>query len=425
MAKTSSTKKLSRKMKVWHIVDFRDLYELADDVRKERSGPLRYTKSLVTLSPFCADAESRHFERMRRLKARPKRHLLRSIFEDLKNWVSEKPFGLRGYLVTSEGKAATSEYLAEQLSISVKDLEQALPILEDLGFLERISMNAQPQPKKTKRKPDRTQSKADSAKQTKNAPKKNTKKSERKAQTAAKHAAGHSTAGFPDSAGLSRIETESSCQPSRKDKVKAKNNSKGCAKGKGQEQIEQSFASAKTVREEQEQSAHAPEGATPSERQGQQQDRTAATPATAPGSMNSTEPDAGQAKVIPFAGACPNSDRVSRAGPQTVGAVLSRQQHRYDGEAQAFALAVYEELGLPWDRDGREGRSELGCFAKVFHDGCKGLSTAEIAQIKMKALAHAAQVRKNAKRCRNPSAVWVKKFEGLVQGYQSKKCKAM
>lgn len=412
-------------MKVWHIADFRDLYELTDDVRKGRSGPLRYTKSLVTLSPFCADAESRHFERMRRLKARPERHLLRSIFEDLKNWTAMKPFELRGYLVTSEGKKATNEYLAEQLSISVEDLKQALPILEDLGLLELITMDARPRPKKTKPKPRRTRSKAASAKKTKNTPKKSTKKSKRKVQNAAKRTVKYPTEGLPDSAGLSRNETESPCRPSRKVKMKAKNNSKGCAKGKGQEQIEQSFASAKTIREKQEQSAHAPEGATPSERQGQQQDRTTTTPATAPDSMDPTEPDAGQAKVIPLAGACPNSDRVSRTGPQTVGAVLSRQQHRYDGEAQAFALAVYEELGLSWDRDSREGRSELGCFAKVFHDGCKGISTAEIGQIKVKALAHAAQVRKNAKRCRNPSAVWVKKFEGLVQRYQSKKCKAM
>jgi len=215
ISKQKRTNGSGQRRKVLHVSDFRDLYELTDDVRKERSGPLRFTRSLVTLSPFASDAESRHFERFRRLKAHPERHLLRSILSDIINWTAAKPFGMRGFLVTAEGKTASSEYLAEQLSISVDEIEKALPTLEQLGFIERISMDGQAEPKKPKRKPGGAKVKASSA-----------KKNRGKSTNASKRATETSTKEPPESAGLSRTEPESVCPSSRKDKDKAKDKSK-------------------------------------------------------------------------------------------------------------------------------------------------------------------------------------------------------
>lgn len=77
---TAGKKKNScRDKKAWHITDFRELFELNDDIRKGRPGPLTYTKSVVTVSGLSKEAEVRHFERMRVLKARQERHLLRSV----------------------------------------------------------------------------------------------------------------------------------------------------------------------------------------------------------------------------------------------------------------------------------------------------------------------------------------------------------
>ena len=76
---------------------------------------------------------------MRALKVRPERHLLRSVLADVINWTAAKPFGVRGYLVTAEGIAASREYLAEQISVSIDEIEKALPVLEQLGFLEAFT----------------------------------------------------------------------------------------------------------------------------------------------------------------------------------------------------------------------------------------------------------------------------------------------
>jgi len=207
----------SRATKVWHITDWQDLYELNDDVRKKRSGPLRYVKTLATLSPFCLDAEARYFERLCQLKASPKRHLLRSALEELKTWCATKPFGVRGYLVTAQGKPATYKYLAEQLTMKVSDIEYVVPALGRLGYLERISIDGQAVI---------SLQKTDSAKKPKNVLKKTKQKSRRKAQNGAKHAVECPTNGLPDSAGLGRNGPESSCRPSRKAKTKPKSKSK-------------------------------------------------------------------------------------------------------------------------------------------------------------------------------------------------------
>ena len=131
--------------KAWHITNFRELFELTDDIRKNRPGPLSYTKSQVTLSGLSKEAEIKHFERIRLLKARPERHLLRSVFEDLKNWTGGKHYGPRGYLVTTDGKPASYEYMAAQLEqMNVDDLKRAIPKLAEIGLIERAPFNGSP-----------------------------------------------------------------------------------------------------------------------------------------------------------------------------------------------------------------------------------------------------------------------------------------
>lgn len=157
--KTANEKRRTKKTcpeqsrrKVWRITDWEPLYELADDIRKKRSGPLTYTKSQVTISGLSTAAEVRHYEMMKQLKARPERHLLRSVLEDLTNWTGAKHYGPRGYLVTTENKPPSLDYIAAQLDkLEAKDLEIAMPILEDIGLIEKVIMNGSLEPSGPKR----------------------------------------------------------------------------------------------------------------------------------------------------------------------------------------------------------------------------------------------------------------------------------
>lgn len=138
-------KKNNKTIKVLHITDFESIFEPSDAKRKKQRGPLSFTKSLVTTHFLSKEAEIRYFERIKIIKAHTERHLLRSTFEDLKNWTAGKYLGSRGFLVNADYKPASFAYLANQLDhVPIEDLKKALPILEKFGLLERIVFNGFP-----------------------------------------------------------------------------------------------------------------------------------------------------------------------------------------------------------------------------------------------------------------------------------------
>ncbi|MHC4556053.1 MAG: hypothetical protein ACYS80_01985 [Planctomycetota bacterium] len=378
--------KANRKQKrVWHITDFAELYELADDLRKERSGPLRYTKSLVTLSPFCPDAESRHFERMRRLKARPERHLLRSIFEDLKNWTGSKPYGFRGYLTTAEGKAASSDYLAEQLSVSVDEIEKALPELEQLGFLERIPMSEQPEPKKPKRKTANKKSKTSRSKAAKKQTKKSTQKNKQKTQNATKCTAGCSTEGVPEPAGLSRTEPESVCPPSRKNKNKVK------GKGKGKGKTTSGLTAPGFKRNN----------------NGNGKDNTQ-------GKAN------GQVPCPPTTQPLPSEPRVSDEGGRVTLTARPPESAEISRHGLSYGRRVYLALGYRYCIDSPEAAREIGSFASKHDTVCQRLSAltpTAVDAILSRGLREAAKIAKRPAN-KNPGAVWHTVMDKLAAAAQ-------
>lgn len=143
-----------RGRKVWHITDFREIFELSDDLRKKRPGPLTYTKSPVMLTPLSKEPDIKLWEKLQELKSRPERHLLRSVFEDLKCWAGLKTIKERGYLITTSGQPASYEYIAGQLKMGVDELEKAMLLLEVIGLIERVS-------KKTPDKSGQGRTKAD------------------------------------------------------------------------------------------------------------------------------------------------------------------------------------------------------------------------------------------------------------------------
>ena len=407
-----------RGKKVWHITDFAELYELADDVRKERSGPLRYTKSHVTLSPFCPDAESAYFERMRRLKARPERHLLRSIFEDLKNWTGSKPYGLRGFLVTAEGKAASCEYLAEQLTLSVEDIKQSLPILEQLGFLERTLMNGQAEPKKPERKSARKKSKTGSTKTSKKRNKKSEQRNNGKSKNAVKRTVEHRKEALPESAGMSRNETESVCPPSRKDKNKAKGKSKSKGKGKRKATSGLTAPGCKdntltgSEDEETEKKKRVPKGCKDGRKKTEKIEESTAETAEKPEKPeNPIESEVGSAIGRHAVPRPTRSVYHKRRGPQRIGDIIAARfpDHWSDSEAEAFGWDIVEALGMARDAADLNTRSEWGAFASWFSRVKAAAACtrgAAIGDLRTVGVKKAEYLRRKAKSAKNKSAVW-------------------
>lgn len=372
-----------RKAKVWHITDFAELYELADDIRKKRSGPLRFTRSLVTLSPFASDAESRHFERMRCLRARPERHLLRSVFEDLKNWVAAKPFGMRGFLVTAEGKAAGCDYLAQQLMLSVDDLKQALPVLERLGFLERIPMDWQPEPRP---KRPRTRGKTGSAKTSKKPGKKSEQKNRGNSKTAAKRTAGHSTKGLPESAGSSRNEPESVCPPSRKD------NDKGKSKVKDNQKATSGLTAPGCKKNN--------NGNDKDDPQGKSNEQAPGPPTNPPLPSVPQESEAGGCRVTQFTGP-PVTAEISRHG-------------------LAYGRRLYIALGYRYDIDSPEAAREIASFGSKhdkLYQRLSALSPPAVDAVLSRGLREAAKIAKRPAN-KNKGAVWHTVMDKLADAQQ-------
>jgi len=380
--------------KVWHITDFQDLFELSDDVRKGRSGPLRYTKSIVTLSPFAPDGEARHFERMCLLKSRPERHLLRSTFEDLKNWTSAKQFGPRGFLVTSDGKPAGHEYLAAQLGLSAADIKQALPILEALGFLERIPLNGQLEPTASKRKKR-------SAKKRKKTASKGTQKKARESQNATKGTGESSTEALPDSAVSIRNGPERSGNSLRKAKSKSK------AKGKEKQKAPDGLT-AKGNKEKEKRLAV---------EQGQSQEAAPsvgqAEPQAEPFKPHLSDASGGDARVIPIH---PPGGSVKSHTERSGGHIhhAGTDYNRFDVQ---YGTKVFRTLGYQYAIDSIEAIREITAFASAWHKALERMSGApppEIDKLGARLITEARKIARRRNKNRNPGAVWCTVLDRIV-----------
>ena len=403
-AKAGSARKPGRNEKTWHICDFQDLFELSDDVRKSRTGPLRYVKSICCLSPFAPDAETRHFERMRLLKSRPERHLLRSLLQDLTDWTAIKSFKLRGYLVTSESRPATPDYLSAQLNLTLEDIKRGLSILEQLGFLERIPMNGQQESEPVKRK------KANS-KKSKTAPSKGTRKTVRKSRKAAKDTVGRHKERLPESNGpkrpaLKKTKTKYKTKTKAKYKTKANETLTGFGKAKTEEKKERGFKAPRNNKpgrtEQTDQKKQAEQRATEEQRE----KRAAEEPEKPEKPENPTDPEAGAAElhILPK----PPHSVIRRAGPQSIGAVIGSRfpEHWRDPDAEAFGWEIVKAIGLPDDRNNTIVRSEWGAFASWWCRVKKASPSMSLDELRSIAVGKADFVRRKARKAKNHSAVW-------------------
>lgn len=385
-AKSPTRKTKNPANKVWHVFRFRERFELADDQRFCRKGPIIYARDYVTP----ADDEScLYLEQIATLRRERDGLELEGAWSRLRAMASRRSRAYRGFLLNERFEPATTSELARTvLYVTPKRAEKILRTLEAIGLIERLdvpdwdlTLNDIPKKKKASRsKKEGKNSKAKSRKTTRNL--------ERARET---------TSATERRRAPLRAENESRIEKEREEKnnpSRVKDNTN---------------ASALKTKDE-----------------GQAETRTTPPPAATPGPdpIDPTLPDASEgAKVIPFAQAPSGSVTHTRGDPQQIGDILTAKAHRYDAEAIAFGDAIFGELGLDrtLSRDSTEGRSEVCCFASEFRKLTAGLPSAAVVTIKNKALVHASQVRKNAKRCRSPSAVWLSKFQGLCIKYSDQR----
>lgn len=379
METASKKSKGCRHKKVWHITDFRELFELPDDLRKDRPGPLTYTKSFVTLTPGSKEVDIKHFERLEELKSRQERHLLRSIFEDIKNWSGKKTIRHRGFLLTTSEQPATYEYLAGQLKVAVEELEKAMPVLEEIGLVEKVTMDMLPTngklTKGTKRK-----GRCGGATRQKSTHKKNhSKKGE------APDASGQKRTN-PAASGTKRMPLYNSTKGNDKKKSN-ETKANGNGKGKNKEEI-------KRLRKDK-----------------------AKAPKDPPTTTQPVKPQvsAKRGSVIQFSA----PSELQNTG--RLGEITKKILHRYNPDSKQFAYEVYQALAFPWDPTSEEGKRELGCFASVWEKAVgwqnAGIPMTVIDELRERAITEARKIAKRRQN-RKKGAVWIVVFNNLVAAYK-------
>lgn len=133
-------------VKVWHISRFRQRYELPDDVRLDRLGPLLYTKAFV--GGGHDDESCAHFRQTMALRSKPDWLFLQGAFTELKNMAGNMSKEYRGYLLDSNFKPASVKEIGRWLGVGVKKAEKIIRELSDVGLIEHVPLpkfNSKPQ----------------------------------------------------------------------------------------------------------------------------------------------------------------------------------------------------------------------------------------------------------------------------------------
>lgn len=382
MAKEKRKRVSGRVQKVWHITDFRKLFELPDDLRKKRTGPLSYTKSFVSLTGKSEAQEISHCERLAELKSRPERHLLRSIFEDLKNFSGKKALAHRGYLVTTAEQPAGYEYLASQLKVDIADLRKAVPVLEQIGLIERISMNGftgEARPKKAKRR----------------------------AGKKGKRGKSGTVRNNPERSGIVRNNPDVSGKR-RKTLKKRKGNQSNDKTNSNEHKATKHNGSDKSNGLK---NCRQRGGVNANALESKQKPANNESPSMSSKSRDSAA--GGRPRLIGF----PSSPRAAfdNCEPQAIGDIVGSIKHRYGTDAKQFGCEIYRTLELNFSPTSKRGRRELGCFGSLW-EGAKaaGIDASALEDLRVRAIKEAGKIAKRRSRCGNISAVFCYIFGRLL-----------
>lgn len=122
--------------KVYHISRFRERYELPDDVRLNRRGPLIYTKDFV--GGGNDDESCAHWRQLMALRSKRNWLALRGAFSELKNIAGNMSKEYRGYLLDSNFEPASVKEIGRWLGVSEKKAQIIIKELKDVGLIEFV-----------------------------------------------------------------------------------------------------------------------------------------------------------------------------------------------------------------------------------------------------------------------------------------------
>lgn len=383
MAKKEKTKPADKKGRtmVWHIWHFEQRFEMPEDFRKCRVGPLIYLKEYVGTG--ADDEQITYRQQMALIRQRPDRHLLRSVFIELRELAACRSRAYRGYLLDDRLRPASNGWLAALCGLDSRTMQRCLKALASIGLVVQtplpqwdLSKNKDPEsPAAEKPKP--------AQKGPKNAKKRNPRKR-------------------PEKNGKNRRPLNIvKVKDKVKDKEKDKKKEIGIRQRKSEEKKKKTSDSIKDnpkteIETETEGKANAQ-----ASRQGQPTAVPPPPPAAQSPKPKSKPTDPSQSD----AGEAVSCTQEPPPPSINLSAMLN---DLYNPEL--FADAVFQRLfgGPPC---GLHGRQEIGAYASAWERALQAsLKPSELKRLWDRSLLRAEQISRKRRRVKSPGAVWMHEF---------------
>lgn len=387
---------VTKAVKVWHIREFEQRFEMDEDSRQCRQSALVFIRVLVhsvdsVKYPWCAN----YSEQISTLMAEPNGHVLHSVFIMLVKKASERYRRYRGFLLDGQMLPATNRDIARWTNLTVPEIKKVLKQLSKVGLIERVDLpefdtDSDQTPKKPDEKDDRKTTSKSKKKDSAGSSGKTRKNLGKSGET-------------PDAFKKTRTAT-TTLTKTKKKTAKKKKLSKTASAEKANDQSNPKAKQQPEAKPSTTQSCEV-------ERVGEQQSKSL-SPSASPPSMP-TESDSGVAvNTLPSQSSYQQRPQSAhdKNPPVRLGAILNQKQHRYNPESRAFAHEIYDKLGLGYPKDSPQAQRELHNFAAAWMQAQgSGLGGVGLEELRAKSVKNAMKIRKGGK-ARKPAAVWRSTF---------------
>lgn len=125
-----------RAIKVWVIFRFKERFELPDDSRFCRKGPLMFIREYVGSGQN--DEAINYKRQITACKASPNRYTLLAVFGDLRDIAANYSRAFRGYILDEKFEPAGINKIAGWIGLSIKESGKILKELEQIGLIEKV-----------------------------------------------------------------------------------------------------------------------------------------------------------------------------------------------------------------------------------------------------------------------------------------------
>ncbi|HEG44628.1 MAG TPA: hypothetical protein ENH94_11340 [Phycisphaerales bacterium] len=133
-------RKKSKPTLVWHIYNFKQLYELKEDIR-HKTKVLKFTRRHIGSGVDDATCQARRrWEHLKYNTPGPLYYTIRGVFDELVADAALRSAKYRGYLIDYKMEAENIKNLAGRLRLEVQDLRGYMSTLRKVGLIERVPL---------------------------------------------------------------------------------------------------------------------------------------------------------------------------------------------------------------------------------------------------------------------------------------------